>query len=212
MDLPFAGESDVFGGLMGMAVKSIFSAVGKQLQQASQQSAAVREQAAALIESDFRVQRALGGGRVQVGRDAISQSSSTTIINGQRSAAVTLLLPVQSSGGQTATAEVGEFTAHTTVPCIISEPLWITFIMMPPDTGLFSSILFQIIHAFMRVVQSLNGVHAFLQVSFQQSPTQEDADAELRILVRTANGQVVQINGGRGDKEGAIDVDWREVK
>ena len=65
---------------------------------------------------------------------------------------------------------------------------------------------------FMRVIQSLNGVHAFLQVSFQQSPTQEDADAELRILVRTANGQVVQINGGRGDKEGAIDVDWREIK
>ena len=138
-DLPLAGESDIFGGLMGMAVKSIFSAVGKQLQQATQQSAAVREQAAALIESDFRVQRALGGGRVQVGRDAISQSSSTTIINGQRSAAVTLLLPVQSSGGQTATAEVGEFTAQTTAPCIKSGPLLITSTMMPPDTGFLLS-------------------------------------------------------------------------
>ena len=97
---------------MGMAVKSIVGAVGKQLQQASQQSAAVREQAAALIESDFRVRKALGGGKVQVSRNPISQSSSTSIINGQRSAAVTLLLPVQSSDGETATAEVSECRAH----------------------------------------------------------------------------------------------------
>lgn len=47
---------------------------------------------------------------------------------------------------------------------------------------------------------------------FQQSPSQEDADAELRILVRTANGQVVEINGSKGGSEGVIDVDWREVK
>lgn len=104
--LPPTEEGGIIGGLMGMAVKTIFSAVGKQMQQASQQSTAVREQAAALIESDFRVQRALGGGRVQVSRNPISQSSSTTVINGQRSAAVTLLLPVQSSAGETATAEV----------------------------------------------------------------------------------------------------------
>ena len=51
-----------------------------------------------------------------------------------------------------------------------------------------------------------------LQVRFQQSPSQEDADAELQILVRTARGQVVHINGSKGGSEGVIDVDWREIK
>ena len=51
-----------------------------------------------------------------------------------------------------------------------------------------------------------------MQVRFQQSPSQEDADADLRILVRTARGQVVHIDGSRGSSEGVIDVDWREIK
>lgn len=51
-----------------------------------------------------------------------------------------------------------------------------------------------------------------LQVSFQQSPSQEDADADLRINVRTARGQIVYIDGSKTSAEGVIDVDWREVK
>ena len=94
------------GGLLGMAVKGLVGAVGKQLQQSSKQIADVRMRAAALIEADSGVRDALGGGNVRVSRDPISQSSSTTLINGQRSASVTLLLPLQSSTGATATAEV----------------------------------------------------------------------------------------------------------
>ena len=96
----------MMGGLLGMALKGVMGAVGKQLKAASQQSAEVRTRAAAIIESDVRVRDALGGGSVRVSRDPISQSSTTSIMNGQRSAAVTLLLPLQSSSGATATAEV----------------------------------------------------------------------------------------------------------
>ena len=94
------------GGLLGMALKGVMGAVGKQLQAASQQSAQVRDRAAALIESDMRLREALGGGSIRVSSTPISQSSSTLIINGQRTATGILLLPVQSSNGATATAEV----------------------------------------------------------------------------------------------------------
>ena len=49
-------------------------------------------------------------------------------------------------------------------------------------------------------------------MSFQQSPSQEDADAALRIVVRTARGQVIYLDGGKISSEGVIDVEWREVK
>ena len=77
---------------MGMAMGGLVDAVGRQMQSAVEQSAAIRERAAGLIESDPRVRDALGGGRVVVSTEAVSQSSSTMIVNGERTAYETALL------------------------------------------------------------------------------------------------------------------------
>jgi len=93
-------------GLVGFVLERLIQQVGSQLQEGQRQADDISQRAAAVIESDPRVRRALGGATVRVSQSPTSQSSSTVYVNGRRSAEVTLLLPVSSSSGTTAMAQV----------------------------------------------------------------------------------------------------------
>ena len=91
---------------MGFVLERLIQQVSSQLQEGQRQADDLTQRAAAVIESDPGVRSALGGATVRVSRSPTSQSSSTMYINGRRSAEITLLLPVSSSSGATAMAQV----------------------------------------------------------------------------------------------------------
>ena len=88
-------------------LEHLIQQVGSQLREGQQQVHDISQRAAAVVETDPRTRSALGGGTVRVSRTPTSQSSSTMFVNGQRSAAISLVLPVTSSSGSSAVAQVG---------------------------------------------------------------------------------------------------------
>ncbi|PRW59807.1 hypothetical protein C2E21_1565 [Chlorella sorokiniana] len=96
------------GGLLGRAVggmlRSAVGALGEQMRQAQEQVADVQDRATRIIESNSRLQDAMGGSmRAQ---PPVSQSSMSQNINGRMSKTVTLIMPVVGSGGRIAQAQV----------------------------------------------------------------------------------------------------------
>jgi hypothetical protein len=92
------------GGLLGRAVggmlRSAVGALGEQMRQAQEQVADVQDRATRIIESNSRLQDAMGGSvRAQ---PPVSQSSMSQNINGRMSKTVTLIMPVVGSGGRIA--------------------------------------------------------------------------------------------------------------
>ena len=79
----------LMGGLMGRmvertvgkAMEGVLSSMGEQLRAAQNQASQIKQNAAEAIAANGEVKRQLGGS-VQVG-DAISQQSSTQVINGR---------------------------------------------------------------------------------------------------------------------------------
>ncbi len=91
-------------------LQHLIQQVGSQLREGQQQVDGITQRAASAVEADPRVRCALGGGAVSVSRSPMSQSSSTMFVNGQRSAEINLLLPVTSSSGYSAVAQVSRIT------------------------------------------------------------------------------------------------------
>lgn len=96
------------GSLLGKAVggvlRSAVGALGEQLREAAERAQDVQDQASRLIESSSKVRAALGGS-IRVGAP-VSQSSSSSSINGRSSQTVTLIVPVVGANGRTAQAQV----------------------------------------------------------------------------------------------------------
>lgn len=91
------GGGGLFGGLMGGLVNQAVKGLASQLEKAAQETRDVSEEAAARIRGSAQIQQRLGSG-VTVG-PAMSQSVSSSSINGRTTKTVTLLLPVYSAGG-----------------------------------------------------------------------------------------------------------------
>ncbi|GAX82420.1 hypothetical protein CEUSTIGMA_g9848.t1 [Chlamydomonas eustigma] len=95
------------GGLLGRAlggvVASAINQIGQQIEQASRESSGAYESAASRIISSQKLKSYLG--EVRVG-PIISQSVSSSSINGQVTKSVNLVFPVYSAAGLTAQAQV----------------------------------------------------------------------------------------------------------
>jgi len=95
------------GGLIGRAlggvVASAINQIGQQIEQASKESSGAYEDAASRIISSRKLRSYMG--EVRVG-PIISQSLSSSSINGQVTKSVNLIFPVYSAAGLTAQAQV----------------------------------------------------------------------------------------------------------
>ena len=177
-------------GLMRFVLERLIQQVGSQLQESQQQADAIMQRAAAVIEGDPRVRSALGGATVRVSRSPTSQSSSTMYVNGRRSAEITLLLPVASSSGTTAMAQVLPSQSlarslETPAVCMLS------YLNLP--------------------CKALTLRHA-KQVTYQEDS--EQTESPLHIVLQTDRGRVIELDRSKKPPPGpdVIDVDWREVR
>jgi hypothetical protein len=188
------------GGLMGRAVgsmlRSAMGALGEQLREAQEQVADVQDRAASAIQASSRLRQRMGG-EVRVG-PAMSQSSSTSIINGQMSRNVTLIMPVVGPGGKTAQARARcapARTLHETC-CMQLSALLCCALNHGPQAGFSPSPAAPAPHAAQAQVQYVEG---------------GSAQQQLGIVVQLPSGEVVELDGGSGPAGQVIDVDWRSV-
>ena len=98
------------GGLLGRALGGLVAGaargLGEQMEAAARATRGTYEDAAALLRSDPAVAARLGGGPVAVG-PPVSQSSSSSSVNGRVTKRVALVVPVSSeASGRVATAQI----------------------------------------------------------------------------------------------------------
>ncbi|KAG1670887.1 hypothetical protein FOA52_000389 [Chlamydomonas sp. UWO 241] len=95
------GPGGLLGGLVGRAVggmlESAISKIGAELEKAAAESASTYDTAAARVEGSERLRNRMGG-QVTAG-PVMSQSMSSTSINGVSTKVVNIVFPVSSSGG-----------------------------------------------------------------------------------------------------------------
>jgi hypothetical protein len=92
----FPSPGGLFGGLMGGLVNQAVKGLAKEMQKTAAQTRSVSETASLRIQQSQCIQQRLG--RVTVG-PAMSQSMSTSSINGRVSKTINLVMPVYGAGG-----------------------------------------------------------------------------------------------------------------
>lgn len=115
----FPSPGGLFGGLVGGLVNQAVKGLASEMQKTAAQTRSVSETAALRIRQSSRLQQRLG--RVTVG-PAMSQSMSTSNINGRVSKNISLVMPVYGPGGRpVAQAQVTQVEAGGLVDsCVIS--------------------------------------------------------------------------------------------
>lgn len=92
----FPAPGGLFGGLMGGLVNQAVKGLAKEMQKTAAETRSVSETAALRIQQSPRIQQRLGP--VTVG-PAMSQSMSTSSINGRVSKTISLIMPLMGAGG-----------------------------------------------------------------------------------------------------------------
>lgn len=92
----FPTPGGLFGGLVGGLVNQAVKGLAKEMQKTAAQTRSVSETAAMRIQQSQRIRERLGP--VTVG-PAMSQSMSTSNINGRVNKTISLMMPVYGSGG-----------------------------------------------------------------------------------------------------------------
>lgn len=115
----FPSPGGLFGGLVGGLVNQAVKGLASEMQKTAAQTRSVSETAALRIQQSSRLQQRLG--RVTVG-PAMSQSMSSSNINGRVSKNISLVMPVYGPGGRpVAQAQVTQVEAGGRVDsCVIS--------------------------------------------------------------------------------------------
>jgi hypothetical protein len=115
----FPSPGGLFGGLVGGLVNQAVKGLASEMQKTAAQTRSVSETAALRIQNSSILQQRLG--RVTVG-PAMSQSMSSSNINGRVSKNISLLLPVYGPGGRpVAQAQVTQVEAGGRVDsCVIA--------------------------------------------------------------------------------------------
>jgi hypothetical protein len=94
------------GGLLGKAVGSMMKGVAEQMQQAQERSEDLLNRARFVIQNDTKLQDYLGT-NIQIG-SPIAKTSMTQVVNGRSRNKTSLIVPIFSSKGGQAQAQVEE--------------------------------------------------------------------------------------------------------